>query len=104
MQFSKLFKVKEGKLDTLREWFTVLAGERKEEALATFEDEHVTREIFVHFRGNDGTDYVIAANEAEGEIERGDRTVPINAEHNQIKAECLEPISDVGAILVDLHA
>ena len=54
MYFSKLLKVKEGKLETLKEWFEVLGGDRRGEAVKTFEYENVSREIFVLFSGNDG--------------------------------------------------
>lgn len=47
MHVSKLFRVKEGKLDMLRQWFVVLSHERKEEAVATFAYENVSREVFV---------------------------------------------------------
>jgi hypothetical protein len=40
MQFSKILRVKAGKLDTLKEWFKVLSNERKEEAVATFDYEN----------------------------------------------------------------
>jgi hypothetical protein len=103
MHFSKLFRVKDGKLDILKQWFAVLGNERREEALATFSYENIEREVFVLFKGNDGENNVISFNEANGEHRKGDTEVKINQEHNKIKLECLEPISDNGEILLDLR-
>jgi hypothetical protein len=102
MKFSKLFKVKEGKLDTLREWFEVLSGDRKEETIATFEYENVSREVFVLFQGQEGDHYVIGLNEVTGEHKKGDPEVKIYQEHTKILKECLEPVSERGEILLDL--
>ncbi|MBP6881482.1 MAG: hypothetical protein KBC35_02545 [Candidatus Pacebacteria bacterium] len=102
MHFSKIFRVREGKLDTLKQWFAVLSGERKEEAIATFAYENVTRETFVLFKGNDGEYYVIGFNEVNGEHKKGDPEVKINQEHSKVRQECLEPISENGELLLDL--
>jgi hypothetical protein len=102
MKFSKIYKVKEGKLETLKQWFQVLSNERKEEALATFAYENVTREVFVLFKGHDSFHYVIGMNEVNGEIRSGDPEVKINQEHSKIKAECLEVVSENGEVLLDL--
>jgi hypothetical protein len=102
MHFSKLFRVKEGKLDTLKEWFVVLGGDRREEALATFEHENVTREVFVLFKGHNDENYVIGYNEVNGEPKGGDEKVKINQEHSRVKEECLEPVSERGEVLLDL--
>jgi hypothetical protein len=102
MRFSKIFRVKEGKLDELKHWFEVLSNERKEEAVATFEYENVSREIFALFKGEDGDDYVIGLNEVTGEHRKGDPEVKINQEHTKTMNECLEPISDNGQVLLDL--
>ena len=103
MHFSRIFKVKEGKLEKLRQWFQVLGSERRDEALATFEYENVSREIFVLFKGHDGANYVIGMNEVTGEHRKGDPEVKINQEHTSIKAECLEPVSERGEVLLDLR-
>jgi hypothetical protein len=102
MRFSKIFKVKEGKLGELKQWFDVLSGERKEEAIATFEHENVSREVFTLFQGKDGFYYVIGLNEVTGEHRKGDTEVKINQEHTKIFKNCLEPISDNGEVLLDL--
>lgn len=102
MHFSKLFKVKEGKLETLKNWFEVLSGERREEAIETFEYENVSREVFVLFNGNDGQNYVIGLNEVTGEHRKGDPEVKINQEHTKILKECLEPVTENGRVLLDL--
>ena len=102
MHFSKIFRVREGKLDTLKQWFEVLSGERKDEAVATFAYENVSREVFVIFKGYDGTNYVVGLNEVTGEHRKGDPAVKINQEHRAIMEECLERISENGEILLDL--
>lgn len=102
MRFSKIFRVKKDKLDTLKQWFEVLSNERKEEAIATFAYENVTREVFVLFKGNDGEYYVMGFNEVNGEHKKGDPDVKINQEHTKIREECLERISENGEVLLDL--
>jgi len=102
MHFSKIFRVKEGKLEILKNWFEVLGGERKDEAIATFDYENVQREIFVLFIGYDKCHYVIGMNEISGEHRKGDPEVKINQEHSKILEECLEPISENGHALLDL--
>jgi hypothetical protein len=102
MRFSKLFRVKEGKLDTLKQWFEILSNQRRGEAVTTFAYENISREIFVLFTGNDGYNYVIGLNEVTGEYKTGDPDVKINQEHKAIREECLEPISDNGAVILDL--
>lgn len=102
MQFSRLYKVKEGKINIFKQWLAVLNGERKQEAVATFVHENITREVFVLFNGIDGDAYVAGLNEANGCIEKSDQAVAINQEHSEIKRECLESISEPGEILLDL--
>lgn len=102
MHFSKIFRVREGKSDTLKQWFEVLSNERKEEAIATFAYENVTREAFVLFKGYDGKYYVIGFNEVSGELKKGDPEVKIKQEHIKVRQECLEPISENGELLLDL--
>lgn len=102
MYFSKIFKVKEGKLDTIKNWFTILNTTRKEEAISTFEYEEITREVFVLFEGKDDNHYVIGFNEASRTPGPSNPNVTINREHNEIKKECLESISNPGEILMDL--
>jgi len=103
MHFSKIFRVKEGKLETLKQWFDVLNGERREEAIATFAYENVTREVFVLFKGYDDHHYVIGFNETNGEHKMGDPNIQINQEHKRIREECLERISENGEVLLDLR-
>lgn len=79
-----------------------LATSRREEAIATFAYEHVTREVFVEFLGNDGNTYVIGLNEATEPPKSGNPAIPINQEHRVIKEECLEPTSQRGRVLLDL--
>jgi len=104
MQFSRLFKVKTGKLGVLKNWLTILNSERKAEALATFAYENISRETFIIFAGNDGEDYVIGFNEVDEGKEKksGDKNIKINQEHLKIFEDCLEPISKAGEIVLDL--
>lgn len=102
MYFSKIFKVKEGKLEVLKQWFVVLNNERREEAVATFAYENVEREVFVLFKGNKGEYYVIGLNEVCGTLKKGDPKVDINQEHTKVLHECLEEISGNGEVLLDL--
>lgn len=102
MYFSKLFKIKDGKLEVFRDWMDQLGTARRDEALATFAFEHVSREIFVLFRGLDNTHFVIGLNEANGTPGESDASLPINQQHAAIKKECLEVISEPGEILLDL--
>ncbi len=101
--FSKIFKVKEGKLEILRNWLTELNTTRREEAKATFPYEHVTREVFTLFEGVECW-YVIAFNESEDSEVPGksDPSIPINQQHNAIKKECLEPFSQNGEVVMDI--
>jgi hypothetical protein len=55
------------------------------------------------FKGYGGEHYVIGFNEVNGEHKNGDPNVQINQEHNKVRQECLEPISDNGEILLDLN-
>ena len=103
MRFSKIYKVKEGKLDKLKYWFNVLSSDRREEAIATFDYENISREVFALFKGKDGLDYVIGLNEVIGEHKKGDPQVKINQEHSKILDECLEPISEAGEVLLVLN-
>ncbi len=104
MYFSRIWKIKEGKLDTFKSWMNQLSATRRDEAIATFAHEHITREIFVLFKGNDGNYYVIGLNEATEFPKQGDPSVPINEEHKAIRQECLEPITERGEVLLDLQA
>ena len=104
MYFSRIWRVKEGKVEKFRDWMKLLSTSRQEEAIATFAYEHVTREVFVEFAGDDGRTYVIGLNEATEPPRHGDPNVPINQEHRAIKEECLEPITKAGEVLLDLKA
>jgi len=104
MYFSKIFKIKEGKLEKFKSWLHSLETDRREEALKTFEYENITREVFAIFKGKDSNHYVIGLNEiSDGEPKAGDPNVKINQEHGVIKKECLEPFSDNGEVILDLR-
>ncbi len=100
--FSKIFKVKEGKLDILKDWLIALNTTRKDEALATFAHEGVTRETFSIFKGLDNEYYCIAINLSLDTPGLSDKSVPINQEHTLKKKECLLPFSENGEVFMDL--
>ena len=102
--FSKLFRVKEGKLERVKEWMSILSSSRRKEAIETFEYENVKREVVVVFQGDDGSHYLIGLNEASSDYRAGDPDVSINQEHSEFKKECLEPVSKNGQVLLDLSA
>lgn len=104
IKFSKLFEVKVGKVQVLKDWLVTLGAVRKKEALATFAYENITREVFVLFKGDDRKCYVAAFNEMSGIHRKEDPTVQINKEHKRIREECLEPISSPGEVLLDLQS
>ncbi|MBU1293055.1 hypothetical protein KJ819_03265 [Patescibacteria group bacterium] len=104
MHFSKLFRVKAGKLERVLAWMETLATGRREEAIATFNYENVTREVVTLFEGEDGSYYLIGLNEAREPYRTGDPDVQINQEHAAFKKECLDPISKKGRVLLDLRA
>lgn len=52
---------------------------RREEAIATFAYERITREVFVLFQRADGTSYVIGLNEASDVPEKSDPSEPIKS-------------------------
>jgi hypothetical protein len=102
MYFGRILKVKPEKLDTVKNWFNQLSTTRKTEAISTFAYESVTREVFSIFKGLDGEHYVIGLNEATNTPKKGDPSVQINQEHTAIMAECFEPFSEKGDVLLDL--
>ncbi len=104
MHFSRIFKVKEGKLEKFKDWMHQLSTSRREEAIATFAHERITREVFVLFQGADGSHYVVGLNEASDTPGESDPSAPINQEHTAIKEECLESFSKSGEVLMDLKS
>ena len=83
-------------------WMKQLSTTRRDEAIATFAHEQITREIFTLFKGIDGNYYVIGLNEADTTPGKSDSSAPINQEHAAIKKECLETVSERGEVLLDL--
>lgn len=102
LYFSKIFKIREGKLDRVKEWMHELSGPRKQEAEDTFVFENVNREVVAIFEGEDGSSYLIGLNEANADYKSGDLSVKINQEHASFKKECLEPITKKGEVVLDL--
>ena len=82
-----LLKVKEGKLETWREWCNVLENTRREEAKETLLGEKVTEELCVLIDLN-GAPHVVGF--MEGEMLPADMSREINQKHDMMKKECLE--------------
>ena len=55
------------------------------------------------FKGQGGEHYVIGFSEVNGKHKKGDPNVQINQEHNKVRQECFEPISENGEMLLDLN-
>lgn len=103
LYFSKLFRIKQGKLEIFTDWLNTINGPLKEEALTTLTQERVTRETYVLFRNkNQDIYYVVGLNEALDTPLDSDPNISINQKHKQIKSECLEPISNPGEIILNL--
>ncbi len=103
MHFSKLYKIKEGKISTLKKWFSVLENQRVDEAIATFASENITRETFVLFSLGKNKYFLLGLNEANGNPKKSDPELVINKEHQKILSECLEPVSEKGEIILDIR-
>lgn len=103
LRFSKLFLVKKGRLDKVQRWLRSLATERREEAIGTFRHEDVIREAVALFEGADGEHYLVGLSEVGPNWQPADSRISINREHTAFKKACLEPISDVGTVLLDLE-
>lgn len=81
-----IFKVKEGKLDTLLSWCKELSTTHKMEALETLKEEEVTHEYLGVFK-IDNQYYAVGFMEGKG-LPATDRD--LNKKHREIMAECLE--------------
>ena len=95
-----LFKIKDDKLNSWKEWCNELMYSRKDEAIATFADEHVKRETFVVFATKNGN-FVLGRNEYLEDLKKGSPDIQINIDHKIKMRECLEPLAS-GEILCDL--
>jgi hypothetical protein len=95
---SYVYRIKEGKLDTWREWSKEVMA-RSMEAVATIREEQIAYEVFIEVEIG-GVYFVHGITipfygSEPGPIKK-DR--PINAEHLQKMHECLEPLG-VGVML-----
>jgi len=86
-----LLKVKEGKIDTWKNWCAEIEGVRRAEACETLRKEGVTEEMCTLFF-IDQQAYVLAF--AEGEMSPANMSREINQKHQEFKKECLEYLSD----------
>lgn len=91
MRFN-IYKVKAGKLDTLRAWAAELEV-RRGEALETMKHERVIYETFVIFKAGEDW-YAVGAQEFYEERRAADMSVELNRRHFAILEECLETVSD----------
>lgn len=95
-----LYKVKEGKLDTLKEWSLDLQ-KRLPEALETMRQENVRREVFRLFKHQNNW-FAVGLQELSGEHKKADMSVELNRKHAEVLKECLEGL--VGEVLYDFNA
>lgn len=91
MKKTFLFKIREGKLDQWKQWCALLAT-RVEEARATLQDEHASREYCVLFQVDD-THYVYGTTEYSADPQDADMTKSLNTEHRAQVQECLERVA-----------
>lgn len=82
-----LLKVKEGKLETWKNWCHELETALRLEALETLQEEKVTEELCVLVDFN-GVPHVVGF--MEGEMLPADMSREINQKHHAMKKECLE--------------
>ncbi len=87
-----LFKVKEGKLETWKEWCNLLMTKYKNEAVETLKEEGVVYEAFSIFSINEEY-YTIAM--IEGEAKPTNMERELNQKHRATKKECLERIDSL---------
>ena len=90
-----LFKVKEGRLNTLFNWCHELKTKYAEEVLETLKEEKVTYESLSVFEIN-GVWFALVLSEGEGLPMNFKREV--NMKHKQIKADCLEFYTELGTL------
>ena len=93
----RVYKVKEGKLDKLRDWTNKLSGVYRKEVLESLREEMVEREFIAIFEMNDNY-YVFGF--MDGECLPATDT-DLNRSHKDIMKECLEPVSGA-EVLYDL--
>lgn len=90
-------RVNPGQLDDLRRWFEEVAGPRRQEALATLEDEGCRHEKAILIEGRDGP-VLIYLMEVEDKERSAQAAVtsphPIDADHKRVMQRALgEPVS-----------
>lgn len=87
---ANIFKIKADKLDQWLAWCEELNTSRREEALATLQDEDVSCEFFITFE-IDGDHYTLGAEIADVQGPKSSSNEqPINLMHTKIKRECLD--------------
>lgn len=89
---TRLFEIKEGKLDTWRQWCDLLQTKYLSEAQETLQEEKVTAEFFLVFE-IDGKSYTLGGGFFEEKIlEPTERE--LNHLHMTKKKECLIPVAE----------
>lgn len=83
-----LFKIKEGKLTTWKEWCLYLSTHRTE-VLETLKHEGWKSETYKLFQ-HGGDFYVLGMNHAMGATQKADKAIPLNVQHFDKLKECLE--------------
>lgn len=90
---ANIFKIKDGKLDQWLAWCDELNTTRRDEALATLQDEGVSCEFFITFQIN-GAHYTLGAEIASGQSTANTpNQQSINLVHKKNKRECLDFVS-----------
>lgn len=90
MEQTRVYKIKDGKVDEWKAWCKELATTHRKAALETLEDEGVAQEMCINIE-IDGTWYAVGYMRVLGEsIGAADPDHPLNQEHTSKKQACLE--------------
>jgi len=102
MQKLYIRKIRDNKLDKLKQWASIISFDRKAEAIASILAENVERE-FAFIAQIEGSHYFIGYMESSGNIIPADMNLPINKDHVAVLKECLEmPV--IGEKIYDISA
>jgi hypothetical protein len=86
-----LLKIKKGKEDIWKEWCKKIQNQLYDEAVESLKEEKVKQEIVIKFELQNST-YSIAF--MDGDCLPANPNREINKMHKQMKAECIESVSD----------
>lgn len=83
-------KIRDGKLEKLKEWGRVISGERLGEVIDSLKQENVSREMAYIVKLTDGY-YFVGHMESSRDIKKANVNLKINIDHSEILRDCLEP-------------